>query len=433
MNSQAARHSLSWHPRRWTAVLLVISAAFAAWTFSPVWWSQVGQDAKVYYAAGSLERSGGDVYDPGQMFGKEDKLFPARAGSPGLSHTTFAEPPLFATALAVIAPLPLTLFHLLWLPTAAAAGAVAVLELLEAIRWRGRAVALAFLLTSPPMLLAVFVGNISTLLLLGWSTALLLWTRQQPVLAGAALALVSWLNPSVGVPIAAALLLGAPGAGAGVRPRIKAVAGLVGAGAGLLGIDVVLSGTGALGSWGGALFGYASSLSSSGGVTVFSTNMSGLAGLPAIWLGSLSTAASLVLATAALAGILFLALRSRDLKAGLRESPILGLAMLQAVALALCPYLHFNDLVLDALPLLVLACRPLNGLSRVTLVLWAIASPVRLVLSVLLAVIAPGVNYAGLPSTGIVLVTLTFASLCATLPRRYSTSPGLAGIRVEAT
>ena len=74
-------------------MLLVISAAFAAWTFSPVWWSQVGQDANVYYAAGNVSRQGGDVYNPGQLFAEEDRLYGApRPGAGGFSHTTFANP-----------------------------------------------------------------------------------------------------------------------------------------------------------------------------------------------------------------------------------------------------------------------------------------------------------------------------------------------------
>ena len=419
----------SWRPRRWTAVLLVISATFAAWTFSPIWWSQVGQDAKVYYAAGSLAQAGGDVYDPGQVFAEEDRLFPAGPGTPGLSHTTFAEPPLFVAALDLVAPLPLTRFHLFWLAFSATAAVGALVVLLAAMRWRGRALALAFLLTSPPMLLAVFVGNTSTIVLLGWSIALLLWTRQQPALAGTALGVICWLKPSVGMPIAAALVLAGPAADVG--PRIRAAGGLILAAAGLLSLDAVVNGTGALARWGGTLIGYASSLSSSRGSTVFSANMSGLAGLPAIWLGSLSTPVSLGLATLVLAAILLVAVRVSDLTAGIRESPTLGLALLQTAALALSPYLHFNDLVLAALPLLVLASRPLNNLSRVTLILWAVASPARLVLSALLARLAPGVNYAVLPSTGIVLITLTFAALLATLPRR-GTRLGLPGTGAEA-
>lgn len=107
--------------------------------------------------------------------------------------------------------------------------------------------------------------------------------------------------------------------------------------------------------------------------------------------------------------------------------------MAQAVALGLCPYLHFNDLVLAAMPLLVVATMPLNVLSRTTLVLWAVASPARLVLSVLLAGIAPRVDYASLPSTGILLITLTFASLCATLPRRTGAERERAGVRGGVT
>ena len=428
---EPASHALSWRPRRWTAVLLVISAAFAAWTFSPVWWSQVGQDANVYYAAGNVSRQGGDVYNPGQLFAEEDRLYGApHPGAGGFSHTTFANPPLFAAALKLIAPLPKTVFHLLWLSITAAGGVIALLALLEAMRWRGRSLPLVFLMTCSPMLLALFVGNISTLLLLSWSTGLLLWTRQRPVLAGAALS-VCWLKPSVGLPIAAALVLAAPAAQIG--PRIKAAIGLTAATTGLLVLQTVITGTNALASWGGALFGYASALNSSQGVTVFSTNMSGLASLPALWLGSLSTPVSMGLSMLVLAAILLIALRFGDLMMGLRETPLLGLAMAQAVALGLCPYLHFNDLVLAAMPLLLVASMPLNVLSRVTLVLWAVASPARLVLSVLLAGIAPRVDYAGLPSTGILLITLTFASLCAALPPRTRAERGHAAVRGGVT
>jgi Glycosyltransferase family 87 len=163
-----------------------------------------------YYAAGNVSRQGGDVYNPGQLFAEEDRLYGApHPGAGGFSHTTFANPPLFAAALKLIAPLPKTVFHLLWLAITAAGGVIALLALLEAMRWRGRSLPLVFLMTCSPMLLALFVGNISTLLLLSWSTGLLLWTRQQPVLAGTALS-VCWLKPSVGLPIAAALVLAAP-------------------------------------------------------------------------------------------------------------------------------------------------------------------------------------------------------------------------------
>jgi hypothetical protein len=97
------------------------------------------------------------------------------------------------------------------------------------------------------------------------------------------------------------------------------------------------------------------------------------------------------------------------------------------------PVFAFNDLVLAAMPLLLVASMPLNVLSRVTLVLWAVASPARLVLSVLLAGIAPRVDYAGLPSTGILLITLTFASLCAALPPRTRVERGRAAVRGGVT
>lgn len=259
------------------------------------------------------------MYNPGRLFAEEDRLYGApHPGAWGFSHTTFAYPPLFAAALELIAPLPRTLFHLLWLAITAASGVIALLAILEAMRWRGRALPLVFLMTCSPMLLALLVGNISTLLLLSWSIGLLLWTRQRPVLTGAALS-VCWLKPSVGLPIAAALVVAAPASQIG--PRIKAAIGLTAATAGLLVLQTVITGTNALASWGGALLGYASALSSSQGVTVFSTNMSGLASLPALWLSSLSTPVSMGLAMLVLATILLIALRFRDLLVGLRETP----------------------------------------------------------------------------------------------------------------
>ena len=54
------------------------------------------------------------------------------------------------------------------------------------------------------------------------------------------------------------------------------------------------------------------------------------------------------------------------------SDPVARLALLTAVALAVSPYLHLNDLVLEAVPLLFLASRRLRPLTRAMLVTWGL-------------------------------------------------------------
>jgi hypothetical protein len=95
------------------------------------------------------------------------------------------------------------------------------------------------------------------------------------------------------------------------------------------------------------------------------------------------------------------------------DRPLMLLALLMAAGLALTPYIHLNDLVLEALPLLVLASRPLGILGRGTLVLWGLSLPINLALAVALFTITGDVNKPwsyGVVLTGGTLLAITVAA-----------------------
>jgi hypothetical protein len=356
--------------------MLTVAVVFAAYVLSPVWWPQLGQDSEVFYAAGTLAREGGNPYDPLQMATTEDRLY--HSGSTpladGSTHATYANPPLFTTALAAASRLPLDAFRLATFLLLAAAAAAAVELCLRAARWKERFLARVFLLSSAPAILAVFVGNTSPLLLLAWAAAWLLMSRGLAGSGGAALALL-WLKPSVGLLVGAALILAGPG------DRRRAAVGFVGSTVALLTADLVTSGVGPFRLWVAALTGYAGSLSTAAGRTAFSGNSGDLAGLPGAFLDHTPTPVAVGLSAVIVGGVLAWALGGG--RAGrLVSDPVARLALAMAAALALSPYLHLNDLILEAAPLMVIASVRLNPLARVAFVTWTVGSLVKLILIV---------------------------------------------------
>jgi hypothetical protein len=81
-----------------------------------------------------------------------------------------------------------------------------------------------------------------------------------------------------------------------------------------------------------------------------------------------------------------------------------------ALALVVTPYVHLNDLVLEALPVLVIASQSLTLVSRPALALWGLGATTPLLLSAF-----PQIANAQLPSSvgafGLLLGILTVVSV----------------------
>ena len=417
--------SLSWRPGLFTRGLLVVNVVFAAWLFSPVWWSQLGEDTRVFYAAGSLAAHHGDPYDPRQLFSEEDRLYNAGRAThddrPRFAHATYANPPLFTCVLQAGQRLGPVGFHVVSGAVLLGAGLAGFLAILKAGRWPVRGLPLIFFLTSGPMLLALFVGNTSALLMGAWGAGYLLLTRGRALMAGALLSLLV-LKPSVGIPAALVALFLAEG-----RSK-RAVVGFGGGVAVLALIDVALTGVAPLGRWVATLAGYTAALSLEGPTTTFSSNSAGQSSLPGLFLDHLA----LPLAVAAAVFLAALIVAGGAGIHGLqkaRADPELRLALGMALLLALCPYLHLNDVILDAMPVLVIASRPLRAGSRLCLVLFAALAPVQVVG---VAVASIGFHYQPSAGTAGIGIALTVAALFATAQLARPVPPSAASFPVPA-
>jgi hypothetical protein len=390
-----------------TTSLLVASAAFNLWLFSPIFWNEIGVDNKDLYAAASLVEQGGNPYDVAQLVAEQDRLYNTPQGlkptDPGYyHHATYGYPPLFTRLSRLALGLGAVAYYVVSLVVILAAGIVGMEALLRAVDWHGRWLPRLFFLASTPLALAAFVGNPSTLLLLSWGAALWLAIRGRPLLAGAALSLCLVKLP-VGLPIAAALLVAVPAA------RLRVLSGMIIGATTLLLADLALTGTAALGQWVAGLGVYGGSLSTTQGRSLFS--QSGLAGIPGLFVDHVSVPLAVIIAAVPVGAALAWAWSARR-RTDAGGDPVLRLALLTAAALAVSPYLHLNDLVLEALPLLVLASRPLTALSKVALVVWAIGVPARLVISVLLApIIGTGGGAESSAGFGIALTVLILTAL----------------------
>ena len=402
----------SWRPGTWTSVLLVVGLVFNLWLFSPPFWNEVGVDSKDLYAAATLAARGGNPYDVRQQVAEQDRLYNAPRNlrpSDGdyYHHATYGYPPLFTRLSELGIGLGEGGYYLVTLVLVVLTGVLGLEALLRALSWRGRLLPHIALLSSVALALAAFVGNPSTILLLGFGGALLLLVRGRPLAAGLALSLVMLKLP-VGLPVAAAFVAGAP------RGRTRVAGGLIVACAGWLGLDLLLTGTTAFRDWIAGLLGYGASLSTVEGRTLFS--QSGLAGLPGLLVDRVSLPLAVGAAVVPVAALLaWVWWRRRGV--GWSDEPLLPLALLTASALMVSPYLHLNDLVLEALPLLVLAARPVSPLSRVALVAWAVLVPARLVTLTIASMLfrfgASGQERSagiGIVLTGLVLLSLALGA-----------------------
>jgi Glycosyltransferase family 87 len=409
---------LGWQPRLGTAICLVVSGIITVWLLSPALWHNVGTDARAFYAAARVAQGGGDVYDQALIGIDEAKLNRELGvtgpGRPSVSVNEYHYPPVMTVVFRAMAPLGYSWFLAALDAVLLLAGLAGFEMVLASLSWRGRWWPRAWFLVTFPMFEVLFLGNPSSLLLLAWGGALLASRRGRPALAGALLA-IGLLKIPVGVPVAVALIVAAPAS----RVRLAAGAAL---GAALFALGNLAVDANGLLAWVRYFGPMASSINVHQRAVV---PQCCLAGVPGVFLGLgpvAATAIAIVLVGAPLAWLL----RSGALGRVYREAPAMALALVMAAALAVAPYLHSNDLVLEALPLLVLVALPLTRPNRLVLLLWALSVPVNLALALLLGALM--INPVLQPfSFGVALSAATFVALViatARLPRGSGITPG---------
>jgi hypothetical protein len=403
-SDRPAGRSLSWPPRRFTAVTLLLSTIISLWLFSPVFWDRLGGDSRAFYAAARLQLRGGDPYSFSQLSAEEaaiDLSTGAHPGSSAYGANPYHYPPLLTHAWEAVTPLGDRGFYWVNFGALLLLGLLGLELILAALAWSHRWLARAFFVVSPPMTLVLVSGNPSTLLLAAWGGSLLAASRNRGLLAGALLA-AGWIKPPVGIPVALAMAIAGPGS----KGRLAAGFGL---GTAILGAaNLLLAGPASTFRWLGSLFEFTATLNPKQAAVI---GQCCLTGLPALLLNNVTMPLAVSAAAAIAAVILWLASR-RGLLGASRPDPLLPLALLTALALIVTPYVHLNDLVLDALPLLVVASQPLTLASRLTLALTGLGAATPLALAAL-----PQLANAGLPSSiaafGLLLGALTALSLVA--------------------
>ena len=415
---------------------LVIAVSFALFVFSPVWWPEIGADSRDLYAAATLLARGGDPYDPAQQFAQEDRLYNQAPHPHAYAHATYGYPPLFTRALSLASGAGEPAFYLGSLAVLLAASLIAFKLLVDQLGAdRHRLTATVFFLAAPPTVLSLFVGNPSPLLLVFWAAAVVLMLRDHNFIAGVAVSLTLIKLP-VGLPVSVALLLAGPttmqDAGvfassrltalkAAVRPRAGAVGGFALGAAGLLGLDILLDGLRPLRSWTEALSGYGSALQPGAASSAFA--QSGLSGLPALLLGTWGATAATVLACLVVLPLALWGALGLD-RGRPHEARLAGIALGVTAALSVSPYLHLNDLMLAALPLLLLA-RLASSWARFVLVGWFWLVPLRLVGVVILHDLtgyAP--NTRSTAGVGVLFTAATLAAVVLLCRHPERLSPG---------
>ena len=399
-----AGRTLSWRPRGFTAAILILSTLVSLWLFTPVFWDRLGGDSRAFYAAARLQHRGSDPYSFAQLSAEEaaiDISTGARPESSAYGANPYHYPPLMTHAWEALIPLGDRAFY--WVNVAALLllGLLGLELILAALAWSNRWLARAFFVVSPAMAVVLVSGNPSTLLLAAWGGALLAASRNRALLAGALLA-IGWIKPPVGIPVALALAIAGPG------PRRLLAAGFGLGTTAFAAANILVGGPAETSRWLASLFEFIATLNPRQTTVI---GQCCLTGLPALLVGSVPMPLTVLAAVAVAVTILGVAYRRRLLGA-VRPDPLLPLAILTGLALMVTPYVHLNDLVLETLPLLVIASRPLTLVSRPTLVLWGLGAATPVALSAL-----PVASNAGLPTSvaafGLLLGTLTVAALVA--------------------
>lgn len=413
----AARPALGWRASPSTAAVLLSALIFGLWLFTPTWQRERGADFRVFYAAASLSSHGGDPYDPSQQFAEEDRLF--QGTGVGSTHAPYGYPPIFTAALRTALPLGEPAAYVLFAGLLAVAGAAGVELLLAALHRDRRGMARAFFLTSTPMVLSLLVGNPSPILLLTVAAAMWLTRNHRPLLGGLVLS-ACLLKLPVGLPAAGAIILASPWS------RARLASGFAAGTAAWVLLGLALSGPGPLGHWLGSLLGFGTALAPA---TSSTFSQSGLVGLPAVFLDYAPLPVAVALALIPVAALAAYAWSGGHMSVNATGEPWLRAALLLVILVGLSPYVHLNDLVLLAFPLLIVAGARRGIAGNLALLDFSIGSPLTLLTVVALAATLgyrPGATYKG-SGISIVVLTLLAVALVARQGPARGPSPGSAG------
>jgi hypothetical protein len=313
----------------------------------------LGHDFSAFYAAGLTLRHGHDPYSWAQLAATEAHVRSIGDPRQPMGFNPYANPPLFAWAMAALTVVPERPAYVIWLAAMVAAmlASVALLASWDGMGRRGWA--LLAVAATPAPVIGYFLGQQTPLLLVALAAALTALRHKRPAPAGILLT-VGWIKPHLMFPIALLLvaMLG--------RPQARRLL------AGLLGASTVLG----LASW--LLTGEALGLAWVRDLSLYGhtldtvqPDLSSLAGVYLSVVGrpwSAYIGAAIVGAWLLFAALLVCKARREGLApADDRWLRLFGLGL--ASWLLATPYAHPADLVLLAPVLPVLLGRHLGGLA----------------------------------------------------------------------
>jgi hypothetical protein len=384
---------------------------------SPIFWSETGNDARVLYAAGRVAANHGNPYDFNQLSAEASRVN-AEAHAAGTGRDAFGPneyhyPPILTRAWQALAPLGDVGFLVIDVAVLLIAGIIGLELILAALNWEQRWLPRLFFLFSLPMLTVLSSGNPATLLLLGWAAAFFWAARGRFLLAGGALA-IAWIKPPVGIPIAVAMLI------ANWQQWRRLLAGVAAGSLVFAALNLALGGLDGTRDWILSLVQFSATINAHQDAVIQQRFLAGLSG-PFFGLGPLW--ANLI--AVVLVGLILLWIFRRAASEQWSErKPRLVIAIAMAVALAVSPYIHTYDLVLEAVPVLVLAGLASTALDRLTLTMWALAPALNLAVVLLVVAITGRLDTPW--SFAVALNALTLLALAAAAVRHGRTA-NLAG------
>jgi hypothetical protein len=382
--------------------VLALAALVGGWLLSPPWWNRLGADSVVFYSAATLAEGGGDPYDFGALARQERAVYanqPAEARG-AFSPAPYSYPPLMTALWRLMLPLGERGFYWTNALLLLAAGMIGARLVMRASGLRRQALPLVAFVVSAPFVLGLVAANPSNLLFLAWAGAFYALTRGRAVACGLLLALTLVVKVPVGLVMAGALLLAWPGALAPGGVALLAGTALMAA------LNTIVLGPAAMRSWLDHLAGYGATLEAGTGYSQCC-----LAGLPGLLTGILPVAVATVLTGLAVAAVVAAGTRFRGWWRSLIDDRFTLLAVLVTAGLAVSPYLHLNDLVMLAVPVLFVASHRLGVTGRALLLTWGLGALPALAAGLVLSAVHPGgATPAGF---GVMIIALTLAAVLA--------------------
>jgi Glycosyltransferase family 87 len=242
-------------------------------------------------------------------------------------------PPLFFWLLGPLTNFRLQSVAIAWILTLYAFAAVAALAVLWYLRWRRPLAAVLCFLAMPQVVLGVYYGNVSAIVLAFAAGALCL-AKRHPATAGLIMS-VLWLKPPIGLPIVLLVILFHA-----VR-RGRAVVGFVSGTAILGALTVMTTGTQSLAWWFAALTGYSKDIALQPNLVSLSALYVGAPALERMTLQVLCIGVAVLLTLR-----VWWTVRDQE---GIALQTV---AWLWGVWFLVSPYAHFSDELVLAIPIL---------------------------------------------------------------------------------